>query len=81
MASIQEHAAYEKLSPFLKEHQPSSTLGFFVNGTKIELHNPDPEHTLLDFIRSQPNLKGTKLGCGEGGWYALSESNIGRETF
>ena len=27
----------------------------------------DPEATLLDFIRSQRKLKGTKLGCGEGG--------------
>jgi xanthine dehydrogenase/oxidase len=29
--------------------------------------NPNPHWTLLDYIRAQPNLKGTKLGCGEGG--------------
>lgn len=45
----------------------SSTLDFYVNGTKIELSNPNPHWTLLDFIRSQDGLKGTKLGCGEGG--------------
>ena len=31
------------------------------------LTSVDPEATLLDFIRSQRKLKGTKLGCGEGG--------------
>ena len=40
---------------------------FFVNGTRIELADPNPQWTLLDFIRSQDGLKGTKLGCGEGG--------------
>lgn len=44
-----------------------STLEFYLNGTKINLHNPNPQWTLLDFIRSQDDLKGTKLGCGEGG--------------
>ncbi|KAL3465222.1 Molybdopterin-binding domain of aldehyde dehydrogenase-domain-containing protein [Aspergillus heterothallicus] len=45
----------------------SSTLSFYVNGTPIHLSNPHPHWTLLDFIRSQDGLKGTKLGCGEGG--------------
>lgn len=45
----------------------SSTLSFHLNGTKIDLQNPNPHWTLLDFIRSQHGLKGTKLGCGEGG--------------
>ena len=44
-----------------------TSLEFFVNGTKIELADPNPQWTLLDFIRSQHGLKGTKLGCGEGG--------------
>jgi len=44
-----------------------NTLEFYVNGTRIELANPNPQWTLLDFIRSQHGLKGTKLGCGEGG--------------
>jgi hypothetical protein len=69
MAAIADHAAYERLSPFIKGAR--STVDFYINGTKIELSNPDPEHTLLDFLRSQPGLKGTKLGCGEGGWYGL----------
>lgn len=67
MAAIADHAAYERLAPFIKGTR--STLDFYINGSKIELSNPDPEHTLLDFLRSQPGLKGTKLGCGEGGWY------------
>lgn len=44
-----------------------SVLEFYLNGTRIKLHNPNPQWTLLDFIRSQDGLKGTKLGCGEGG--------------
>ncbi|KAL4959702.1 Molybdopterin-binding domain of aldehyde dehydrogenase-domain-containing protein [Aspergillus stella-maris] len=45
----------------------SSTLSFYLNGTLINLKDPHPRWTLLDFIRSQDGLKGTKLGCGEGG--------------
>ncbi|KAL4802007.1 molybdopterin binding aldehyde oxidase/xanthine dehydrogenase [Aspergillus unguis] len=43
-----------------------SPLSFYLNGTPITL-TPHPRWTLLDFIRSQDGLKGTKLGCGEGG--------------
>ncbi|RDW61144.1 uncharacterized protein DSM5745_10642 [Aspergillus mulundensis] len=47
---------------------PSSPpLTFYLNGTPISLSSPHPRWTLLDFIRSQDGLKGTKLGCGEGG--------------
>lgn len=45
----------------------SQTLSFYLNGTPIHLASPHPRWTLLDFIRSQDGLKGTKLGCGEGG--------------
>ncbi|KAH9502658.1 Alternative oxidase, mitochondrial precursor [Bulinus truncatus] len=40
---------------------------FFVNGKKIELKNPDPELTLLEFLRKNLRLTGSKLGCGQGG--------------
>ncbi|XP_076463872.1 xanthine dehydrogenase/oxidase-like isoform X2 [Babylonia areolata] len=40
---------------------------FFVNGKKVELENPDPEMTLLQYLRRHLRLTGTKLGCGEGG--------------
>jgi len=43
----------------------SSTLLFSLNSTKIQLDNPDPELTLLEFIRAQ-GFTGTKLGCNEG---------------
>ncbi|XP_055891066.1 xanthine dehydrogenase/oxidase-like isoform X3 [Biomphalaria glabrata] len=45
----------------------SDVLIFFVNGKKIELKNPDPELTLLEFLRKQQRLTGSKLGCGQGG--------------
>jgi len=58
---------FQKLQSLIESDFVESTLHFYMNGTKVELRNPDPEWTLLDFIRSQHNTKGTKLGCGEGG--------------
>ncbi|RPB08102.1 hypothetical protein P167DRAFT_494625 [Morchella conica CCBAS932] len=55
------------LTPLIQRTFTNSTLTFWLNGTKLSLNNVDPEATLLDFIRSQRGLKGTKLGCGEGG--------------
>lgn len=56
-----------ELTPTIRSIFKKNTLEFYVNGTRIELANPNPRWTLLDFIRSQHGLKGTKLGCGEGG--------------
>lgn len=55
------------LNPALLPHFPKTSLDFYINGTPISLSDPSPQWTLLDFIRSQDGLKGTKLGCGEGG--------------
>lgn len=57
----------EKLRAVIESDYTTSTLHFYMNGSRIELQNPNPEWTLLDFIRSQHDSKGTKLGCGEGG--------------
>jgi xanthine dehydrogenase/oxidase len=45
----------------------SNTLTFMLNGTPISLVNPDPAQLLVSFIRDTAGLKGTKLGCEEGG--------------
>ncbi|EDV93247.1 xanthine dehydrogenase [Drosophila grimshawi] len=45
----------------------TSVLVFFVNGKKVIDSNPDPECTLLTYLREKLRLCGTKLGCGEGG--------------
>lgn len=37
------------------------------SGRKVEDSNPDPEMTLLTYLRTKLGLCGTKLGCGEGG--------------
>ncbi|PYH87384.1 xanthine dehydrogenase [Aspergillus ellipticus CBS 707.79] len=55
------------LSALLSTADTTATLAFYLNGTPIALASPNPHWTLLDFIRSQHGLKGTKLGCGEGG--------------
>ncbi|XP_077247687.1 putative aldehyde oxidase 4 [Tasmannia lanceolata] len=40
---------------------------FAVNGERYELYSVDPSITLLEFLRSETQYKGVKLGCGEGG--------------
>jgi xanthine dehydrogenase/oxidase len=42
------------------------TVRFYLNGTKVELEQIDPEVTLLEYLRGI-GLTGTKLGCAEGG--------------
>jgi xanthine dehydrogenase/oxidase len=44
----------------------SNKLHFYLNGTEIILQNPDPDTTLLQYVRSI-GLTGSKLGCAEGG--------------
>ncbi|XP_005932779.1 xanthine dehydrogenase/oxidase isoform X1 [Haplochromis burtoni] len=50
-----------------KTRSGSDELIFFVNGKKIVEKNPDPEMTLLTYLRRKLGLTGTKLGCAEGG--------------
>jgi len=44
----------------------ADSLQFFLNGSKVVLELPDPEVTLLEYLRDI-GLTGTKLGCAEGG--------------
>ncbi|KAF2650067.1 xanthine dehydrogenase/oxidase [Lophiostoma macrostomum CBS 122681] len=60
-------SAAEALTPLIESTYTSPEIIFYINGRKTTLSNPNPHWTLLDYIRAQPNLKGTKLGCGEGG--------------
>ncbi|XP_025104170.1 xanthine dehydrogenase/oxidase-like isoform X3 [Pomacea canaliculata] len=41
-------------------------LVLFVNGRKKVLMNPDPEMTLIQYLRSELQLTGTKKACGSG---------------
>lgn len=43
-----------------------NTVRFYLNGTKVELDSVNPEFTLLEYLRGV-GLRGTKLGCAEGG--------------
>ncbi|KAJ0067290.1 hypothetical protein NL108_015816 [Boleophthalmus pectinirostris] len=45
----------------------SDELVFFVNGKKVVEKSPDPQMTLLFYLRRKLGLTGTKLGCAEGG--------------
>lgn len=62
-----ENSATTTLLPLIQSIYKTSSLKCFVNGRPFTIQNPNPEWTLLDWIRAQDNLKGTKLGCGEGG--------------
>ncbi len=63
-----------------------NVLRFFLNGALIELGAVDPHTTLLDFVREERHLTGTKEGCAEGDCGActvvigeLSKDSAGRD--
>jgi xanthine dehydrogenase/oxidase len=60
-------SAAEVLTPLITSTYTSPDITCYINGRKTVISDPNPHWTLLDYIRAQPNLKGTKLGCGEGG--------------
>ncbi|XP_013100415.2 xanthine dehydrogenase-like [Stomoxys calcitrans] len=72
----------EKRLKDVENSDMSSTLIFFVNGKKIVDIQPDPECTLLSYLRDKLRLCGTKLGCGEGGCGACTVmiSRLDRHT-
>ncbi len=45
----------------------SSSVKFLLNDKLIEIKNPDPNQTLLSYIRTELKKTGTKEGCSEGG--------------
>lgn len=57
----------DALASLISSTYRTSAINFFVNGRPVTVKNPNPDWALLDWIRSEDNLKGTKLGCGEGG--------------
>lgn len=60
-------SATEALTSLIDSTYTSPDITCYVNGKRTVIRNPNPRWTLLDYIRAQPDLKGTKLGCGEGG--------------
>jgi xanthine dehydrogenase/oxidase len=45
----------------------SNSLQLVVNGKQILVRDPHPSMLLVDFLRDNLKLTGTKIGCGEGG--------------
>jgi hypothetical protein len=54
------------MAPALDFSAFSNKLHFYLNGTEVTIENPDPDTTVLQYVRSV-GLTGTKLGCAEGG--------------
>jgi hypothetical protein len=50
----------EPVSPLSLATKYEDTLLFYINGTRVVLDDPDPEITLLEYLR-QTGLTGTKL--------------------
>src|SRR5260370_9569329 len=44
----------------------SDCITFLLNGETVTADGVDPATTLLDWLRSNPQLRGTKEGCAEG---------------
>uniref|UniRef100_A0A182T8S9 Xanthine dehydrogenase n=1 Tax=Anopheles maculatus TaxID=74869 RepID=A0A182T8S9_9DIPT len=66
----------------LQQFNRNQPLVFFVNGKKVTDDCPDPECTLLMYLRDKLRLCGTKLGCAEGGCGACTVmvSKVDRKT-
>ena len=45
----------------------SSTVKFLLNDKILEINSPDPNQTILNYIRTELKKTGTKEGCAEGG--------------
>ncbi len=46
---------------------PSNFISFIHEGRIKEIRNPEPNETLLNYIRTKLKKTGTKEGCAEGG--------------
>eukprot|EP01034_Spumella_vulgaris_P024084 gene24084-30387_t len=67
MASASSIELLSRSTPPINNIPWSNVLTVFINGNQIQLVNPDPTELLVTFIRDKAGLKGTKLGCEEGG--------------
>ncbi len=46
---------------------PQKSISFYLNGNFVTVDNPDPDMTLLTYLRNYTHFVGTKQGCTQGG--------------
>ncbi|KAF6006640.1 hypothetical protein HII13_004919 [Brettanomyces bruxellensis] len=56
----------------LKDIQFTDSIRFYLNDKLQVVKNPDPEERLIDYIRNEADLRGTKEACSESGCNACS---------
>ncbi len=56
------------MSHFVQDMDKANSIHFFLNGQRVDLHEPSPDMLLIDFLRSpEIALSGPKKPCGQGG--------------
>lgn len=58
--------------PALSSIPFTNAIRFYLNGELQVVRNPDPEERLIDYIREDADLRGTKEACSESGCNACS---------
>uniref|UniRef100_A0A182PWW5 2Fe-2S ferredoxin-type domain-containing protein n=1 Tax=Anopheles epiroticus TaxID=199890 RepID=A0A182PWW5_9DIPT len=82
MPTMAPSSVRDETDGLLQQFDTKQPLVFFVNGKKVSDDSPDPECTLLVYLREKLRLCGTKLGCAEGGCGACTVmvSKVDRKT-
>ncbi|VEU22582.1 DEKNAAC103329 [Brettanomyces naardenensis] len=72
MSPIAIQGELTQKDPSLNHIPFTNVIRFYLNGKLQTVRNPDPEERLIDWIRNEADLRGTKEACSESGCNACS---------